>query len=273
MFGFIKKISSAVALGGADDQIREVENYLNKNSVDREGLAAQSYMLVKVSLMKVFDLSLTDDILLSQYHSYDYHRIANEAKNELIKASTKGTREYYIGMLVCAAFSVLGAEVQTAERANLWKRIVNIWISGVGKEFHREYTWNLKSFPYKSKSPIIQQADGTTIHVRPAIPPSEKIEEAALAGNVWCQMILGARLFKKDSLIKTPQESINWFIKAYENGCPEAAFNLGLLFSNGEFVSPDFKRAIEWLSLSAEMGDGQALCVIECIQKNQKREY
>lgn len=54
-------------------------------------------------------------------------------------------------------------------------------------------------------------------------------------------------------------ETVEWFRKAAEQGDPNAQFNLGWCYANGQGVTQDYSEAVKWYRKAAEQGDLYAL--------------
>jgi hypothetical protein len=125
MFGFIKKASSGAALTGARGLLDEFGSYALKNPLGSHRAAADSLLSTEEVLQSEFGLKITSDILFPKYHTFDFHRSAHSAKK--LAETYRGMNTYFTGILVCAAFSILGAQPEMPERKALWNRILSIW--------------------------------------------------------------------------------------------------------------------------------------------------
>ena len=68
---------------------------------------------------------------------------------------------------------------------------------------------------------------------------------------------MAKRYFEKateHSLKKEYTEAVKWFRKAADMGEPNAQYNLGICYYNGQGVKQNFEEAVKWLKKAAEQG-------------------
>ncbi len=58
--------------------------------------------------------------------------------------------------------------------------------------------------------------------------------------------------------VSNPNKSIEVCLSQAETGTSEALYNLGLMYSNGEGVQPDYIEAHKWFNLAAMKGNIEA---------------
>ena len=78
----------------------------------------------------------------------------------------------------------------------------------------------------------------------------ESLEVLAEQGSIAAQFSLG--YIYKDS---DPQKTFKWFMKAAEQGHPEAQFNVGVMHYYERGVEQNFQKAFEWFTRAAEQSD------------------
>lgn len=72
--------------------------------------------------------------------------------------------------------------------------------------------------------------------------------------DVLEQNKLGVRYFNGDGVVKDRKEAVEWFLKAAEQGLPEAQNNLGLCYLHGCGITQDEIEAEKWFRKAAEQG-------------------
>ena len=78
----------------------------------------------------------------------------------------------------------------------------------------------------------------------------DHLTASAEQGNQFAQYALG-RLLETQ---KRTEEAVAWYEKAAAQGNPAAAYRLGKLYLQGELVSKDVPKALEYLTVSARQG-------------------
>ncbi len=59
-------------------------------------------------------------------------------------------------------------------------------------------------------------------------------------GDVYCGYLLGSILYEMDRKV----DALDWFIKTAELGNPDAAFNAGLMYKDGDGTTADYEKAV-----------------------------
>jgi TPR repeat protein len=55
-----------------------------------------------------------------------------------------------------------------------------------------------------------------------------------------------------------PADALSWYMKAAQQGSPDAATNIALMYANGKGVAQDSTQAVNWFRRAAEGGDSSA---------------
>lgn len=86
---------------------------------------------------------------------------------------------------------------------------------------------------------------------------------SAEAGYAPAQTNLGIIYYRGDlKLAKSEKEAFEWFCRGAEGGDSAAMFNLYKCFMEGIGTEPDTSTAIQWLKNAAELGNEQAVAII-----------
>ena len=75
---------------------------------------------------------------------------------------------------------------------------------------------------------------------------TERLRQSAELGNVWAQLYYGERLKTGFAAEQNPAEAVKWLRKAAKQKSPEAFFQLGLCYENGEGVERDLDKSEKW---------------------------
>lgn len=81
------------------------------------------------------------------------------------------------------------------------------------------------------------------------------LRKSADAGHAPSQALLGEILDRADH----NDEAVKYFRLAAEQGSPEGAYGLAMMYASGEGVPRDLAKAREWMTRSAEGGHGPAI--------------
>jgi TPR repeat protein len=84
------------------------------------------------------------------------------------------------------------------------------------------------------------------------------VKESAEQGHPEAQYNLGVMYDNGDGVLKDPKQAVVWYRKAAEQGHPSAQHNLGVMYGNGEGVLKDPKQALAWWRKAAEQGNSTA---------------
>ena len=57
---------------------------------------------------------------------------------------------------------------------------------------------------------------------------------------------------------RNPAEAARWWLAAADQGLPQAQYNLGVLYEQGQGVTADYQEAAKWYGLAAAQGDRNA---------------
>ena len=110
-----------------------------------------------------------------------------------------------------------------------------------------------------SKSPEDLYREGRTLYEKElyvdAIP---LIQESAEKGYADAQCHLGYCYENGQGISKDEQKAVEWYKKAAEQGNPYAQYNLGNCYEYGQGVSKDEQKATEWYKKAAEQGNAEA---------------
>ena len=75
---------------------------------------------------------------------------------------------------------------------------------------------------------------------------TELLRQSAELGNAWAQLYYGERLKNGFYAEPNPAEAVKWLRKSAGKGCPEAFYQLGTCYENGEGVDRDLDEAESW---------------------------
>ena len=85
----------------------------------------------------------------------------------------------------------------------------------------------------------------------------------ALKGNVKSQFVLGEQYYWEDNF----KEAFKWFWISAQQGNAEAAYYLGIMYANGEYVTMNYKTSLSWHKIAANRGDKDSQKILEDIKK------
>lgn len=86
----------------------------------------------------------------------------------------------------------------------------------------------------------------------------ELYTQAAEAGQVDAQLLLGFLHFNGDGVAQNYNTSVKWFTRAARQGDPRSQAQLGIMYENGQGVPQDFGAAAQWFTQAADQGYGLA---------------
>ncbi len=78
--------------------------------------------------------------------------------------------------------------------------------------------------------------------------------EGARDGDAWASSGYAYCLWRGLGVDYNPGEAKSFFAYAIESDCGEAAYNIAMLYLHGEGVARDYKKAYEYMCLSADKG-------------------
>lgn len=85
-----------------------------------------------------------------------------------------------------------------------------------------------------------------------------KVLTLALNGNHDAEFELGVMFHDGDGVSQDDGKALEWYRKSAESGNRQAAFNLGLMIKNGEGVDADVAAARRWFIRGSDAGDVRA---------------
>ena len=96
---------------------------------------------------------------------------------------------------------------------------------------------------------------------------ADLLRQSAELGYVWAQIYYGRFLCKGIGTALDPAAAVEWFRKAAGQNCPDAFYELGVCYENGEGVERDFDQAIAWYRKALEGGFERAQSAIIRVEK------
>ena len=86
----------------------------------------------------------------------------------------------------------------------------------------------------------------------------EDLLKLAEKGNAIAQSELGIRYYDGNGVTQDYKKAVEWFTKSAEQGYAEAQNNLGVCYNDGLGVKKNAKTAVEWYKKAVEQGDDEA---------------
>ena len=80
----------------------------------------------------------------------------------------------------------------------------------------------------------------------------------ARGGDAVCQHQLGMFYYSGIVVDVDHAQALPWIEKAAAQNCPQAVYTLGVMYSEGEGVTPSWRRAREYYERAIELGESQA---------------
>ena len=77
------------------------------------------------------------------------------------------------------------------------------------------------------------------------------------------QFQLGAKYYNGEEVDQNYIEAIKWFTKSAENGNTQAQYNLAVMYENGEGIKENMEEALKWYKKSAELGNEEAIQILK----------
>ena len=96
---------------------------------------------------------------------------------------------------------------------------------------------------------------------------ADLLRQSAELGYVWAQIFYGRFLCKGIGTALDPAAAVEWFRKAADQNCPDAFYELGVCYENGEGVDRDLDKAIGWYRKALEGGFERAQSAIIRVEK------
>jgi TPR repeat protein len=85
-----------------------------------------------------------------------------------------------------------------------------------------------------------------------------QLEEAAEQGDAEAQCKLGVMYANGQGVTQDYGKALEWYRKSAEQGNSEAQYKLGVMYVKGRGVAQDYGKALEWYRKSAEQGNAAA---------------
>lgn len=89
----------------------------------------------------------------------------------------------------------------------------------------------------------------------------------AKKGNAEAQNKLGVMFSEGQGVRQNYKKAVAWHQKAAEQGYAEAQFNLGVMYSEGQGVRQHYKKAVAWYQKAAEQGHAKAQFKLEAMYR------
>ena len=67
-------------------------------------------------------------------------------------------------------------------------------------------------------------------------------------------------------MLQNDREAVKWYLRAAEQGYPDAQFNLGMSYEFGEGVDQDVGAAIRWYRKAAEQENERAIARLKALE-------
>lgn len=96
-------------------------------------------------------------------------------------------------------------------------------------------------------------------HLTLAQPDIDSIRSAAMAGDPWAQLNLGAAYdHGLSGVARDPAQAVTWYRRAAEQGVDKAQFNLAHCLATGHGTPRDYNEAQRWMQRAAQQGMADA---------------
>ena len=83
---------------------------------------------------------------------------------------------------------------------------------------------------------------------------AELLRQSAELGHVWAQLFYGRFLCKGIGTALDPKSAVEWFRKAADQNSPDAFYELGVCYENGEGVEKNLDEALTWYRKAVDGG-------------------
>lgn len=90
--------------------------------------------------------------------------------------------------------------------------------------------------------------------------------EAAKVGYPLALKMIGAAYFKGEKVEKNPLRGIRFLEQAAQSGDVQAQYEVGFFYTTNEFVSADYEKAKEYLTMAADQGHQDAITLISTLE-------
>lgn len=89
--------------------------------------------------------------------------------------------------------------------------------------------------------------------------PIEQLLDSAKGGDAYSQLLLGYKYYNGQDVTQDFKKALQWYQKAAEQGYADAQIYLGMMYHNGEGTSVDYTKAYVWFDLAATQGHNRAI--------------
>jgi len=86
----------------------------------------------------------------------------------------------------------------------------------------------------------------------------EQLLDLAEDGDSYSQLLLGYKYYNGQDVTQDFKKALQWYQKAAEQGYADAQIYLGTMYHNGEGTSVDYVKAHMWFNLAAAEGHKRA---------------
>lgn len=104
---------------------------------------------------------------------------------------------------------------------------------------------------------------------------SSKIEgllDSAKDGDSYSQLLLGYKYYNGQDVTQDYSKALEWYQKAAEQGYADAQIYLGMMYHNGEGTPVDYIMAHMWFNLAAAKGHNRAVELRDLIAEKMTHE-
>ncbi len=163
---------------------------------------------------------------------------------------------------------------QNPDEATAWfKKALD---AGIGDEaqaaLDRVEKLKVESTPEAKAEKLLKQAQELFDRLDKDVECAELLRQSAELGNAWAQVSYGRFLCKGIGTALDPASAVEWFRKAADQNCPDAFYELGVCYENGEGVERDFDKAIEWYKKAQGAGFADAQSSVIRVEKAKALE-
>ena len=87
----------------------------------------------------------------------------------------------------------------------------------------------------------------------------EQLLDSAKDGDAYSQLLLGYKYYNGQDVTQDFTKALQWYQKAGEQGYADAQIYLGTMYHNGEGTSIDYIKAHMWFNLAATQSHNRAI--------------
>jgi len=161
-----------------------------------------------------------------------------------------------------------GVEQDLNEAEAWYKKALD---AGIGEEAQAalDRVGNLKAeaTPEAEAERLLKQAQELFDRQDKDVECAELLRKSSELGNAWAQVSYGRFLCKGIGTALDPAAAVGWFRRSAEQNCPDAFYELGVCYENGEGVAQDFDEAIVWYRKAVDCGFTEAQSAIIRVEK------